>query len=54
MKSLVDCHKIYVKDAGKDKGVGVYASEDISEGDIIEYGLVRKVYDANFKNAYCF
>ena len=38
MKNYVDCHKVYVDIC--QYGYGVFANEDIKEGDIIEIGLM--------------
>ena len=52
--SLVDCSKVYVKDAGFQKGLGAFANEDISAGDIVEVGVVRRVETEGNKNPYLF
>lgn len=49
--SLVQCDKVYVKDTGNERGLGVFSNEDISSGDVIETGLARRVdTDGNSNN----
>lgn len=52
--SLVDCSKVCVKDAGFQRGLGAFANEDISSGDIVEVGVVRRVETEGNKNPYLF
>ena len=41
MSRLIDCSKVIAYDSGTDKGVSVYASQDINKSDVVEYGLMR-------------
>lgn len=54
MSKLIDCSKVIVKDSNTDKGVGAYASCDIKLGDIVEYGLMRRVDTDGNQNPYLF
>lgn len=49
--SLVQCDKVYVKDIGDERGMGVFSAVDIPSGDIVETGLARRVdTDGNSNN----
>ena len=51
--SLIDCSKVIVKDAGI-KGFGAFANQNIKKGELIEYGIVRRVECNGNKNPYVF
>ena len=53
-KSLIDCSKIIVKDTGSEKGIGAFTNQDIKEGEVVEYGLMRRVDTDGNKNPYLF
>ncbi len=47
-QALMDCSKVAVR--ANDKGAGVYATQDISAGELVEYGIVRRLpaaFDGN-------
>ena len=49
MRRLIDCSKVFVADSG-DRGVGVYAAIELAEGEIVEFGIVRRLpegFDGN-------
>ena len=54
MSQLINCSKVIAKDCGDDKGVGVYANQDIPKDDIVEYGLMRRVDTDGNKNSYLY
>ena len=53
-KSLIYCSKIIVKDTGSEKGIGAFTNQDIKEGELVEYGLMRRVNTDGNKNPYIF
>ena len=49
MRGLVQCDNVFVA-TSEDKGVGVFAANDISAGQIVERGIVRRLptgFDGN-------
>ena len=49
MRGLVQCDNVFVAKSA-DKGVGVFAANDISAGQIVERGIVRRLptgFDGN-------
>lgn len=52
--SLIDCSRVIVKDTGDEKGMGAYANQDIQKGDLVEYGLMRRVATDGNQNPYLF
>jgi len=49
MRGLVQCNNVFVATSA-DKGVGVFAANDISDGQLVERGIVRRLptgFDGN-------
>jgi SET domain-containing protein len=51
---LIDCSKVVAKDTNSEKGIAVYANKDIKQGELVEYGLMRRVDTDGNKNPYLF
>jgi hypothetical protein len=54
MNQLIDCSRVMVKDSESNKGIGCYAVQDIQKGEIVEYGLMRRVTTDGNHNQYVF
>ena len=52
-RSLIDCSKVYAKQT-QDRGVGVFASQNFKKGDIVEYGIARRLQSSEESNPYLF
>jgi len=53
-KPLIDCSKVVAIDSQSEKGIGVYAIQEIKQGEVVEYGLMRRVDTDGNKNPYLF
>ena len=53
-KPLIDCSKVTVLNTGTTKGIGAYASKDIKKGELVEYGIMRRVDTDGNQNPYLF
>ena len=51
--SLIDCSKVEVKN-GPEMGLGAFAKCDINKGDIVEYGIVKRIDTDGNNNPYLF
>jgi len=54
MSQLIDCSKVLVINTGSEKGMGAFSNKDIKEGEVVEYGLMRRVDTDGNKNPYLF
>jgi SET domain-containing protein len=45
MRGLIDCSKVYV-DASSRGGVGAFAARDLKQGELVEFGIVRRLPSA--------
>jgi len=54
MSQLIDCSKVHVKNTGSEKGMCAFVNQDIKEGEVVEYGLMRRVDTDGNKNPYLF
>lgn len=51
--SLIICHKVLVKEI-PEKGLGVFASEDIKKDDVVEKGIIKRINCDGHKNPHLF